>query len=71
MWAGADAVVVHPDYSHVVRTKVSLGNGSCRYGSGYLMADGVVLTARHVVTEDGTATGPTAAHCQVLAYGPC
>ena len=46
--------------SRVVRTSVPLGDGTGKYrlGSGYLVADGLVLTAAHVLAHaDGAAVG--------------
>ncbi len=56
--------------SRVVRTSVPLGDGTGRYrlGSGYLIADGLVLTAAHVLenADDAAVSGGQAAE----AAGP-
>jgi hypothetical protein len=47
--------------SRVVRTSVPLGDGTGRYrlGSGYLVADGLVLTAAHIPRARGAGCRPS------------
>jgi hypothetical protein len=61
----------HPDDSQVIRTRVRLSGPAhdYRHGSGYLVADTVALTARHVLTSDGMADGELAGQCEVKPYG--
>jgi hypothetical protein len=56
--------------SRVVRTSVPLGEGTGGYwlGSGYLITDGLVLTAAHVLTPPGGA--PASAGQAVEVAGP-
>src|SRR3954453_16306680 len=51
----------------VVRTRVAIDVGLWSFGSGYLVAPGRVLTARHVLASEGTAPslGQT---CEVLLW---
>ena len=61
----------HPDDARVVRTRVLVPGSVKRYhlGSGYLVADEMVLTARHVLTPDGKAHSEPAGRCEVKRYG--
>jgi hypothetical protein len=57
------------DPRRVVRTRVSAGEDGWVFGSGYLVAPGRVLTARHVLAVPGASSAVGDA-CQVRRY-PC
>lgn len=58
--AGADF-----DPALVVRLRIEADSGTFQFGSGYLVAAGLVLTAGHVLTLDDDVAPPVGAPCQV------
>lgn len=48
----------HPVPGRVVETVLDLGGGRKRWGTGYLIADRAVLTARHLVVDASGDPGP-------------
>ncbi len=57
------------DPGQVVTVRLPAGPGTFRWGSGYLIAPGVVLTAAHVATADGAPAARQGTAVQVREWG--